>query len=229
MKNKYIIIAGACLFLIVAGLCYSHTYKKNHEQEIMLLSNDQDEGSSKDKLDDEDIINTVDSLQLGNREQQIGFNEEAKGTKIYVHICGAVVNPDVYQVAEGTRLVDLIDAAGGLTPEAADDYINQAMKAEDGQKVYIPTQDELKDFSIAEYAAGDNNIQSDKRADIKVNINSADETELMSLPGIGQAKAKSIIEYRKKNGSFETIDDLMNISGIKEVLFAQIKDLVVVK
>lgn len=231
MKNKYIIIAAACLFLIVAGVCYSYSYKnkKNHRQEILLSSNDMDEEASIPEVYDANSLIMESILKSNDLDQQEVMAGELNESVIYVHICGAVVNPDVYQVEAGTRLVELIDIAGGLTPEAADEYINQAIEVEDGQRIYIPTKKELKELSVVDYVKGDNNNQEDREADKKVNINTADEAELMSLPGIGQAKAKSIIEYRKKNGSFKAVSDLMNISGIKEGLFARIENLVIVK
>lgn len=227
MKKKYIIITVACLFLIVAGVSYSCTYKKNNDQEILLSSDSIDEVDFKTKIDD--TISQKEHMNTKVMEFQASMEKEVDETLIYVHICGAVVNADVYKVGAGTRLVDLIDAAGGLKPDAANDYINQAMAVEDGQRIYIPTIDELKDLSIDSYVKGDNNNQVSEGTSIKININTADESELMSLPGIGQAKAKSIIEYRKKKGSFKDISELMSISGIKEGLFAQIEDLVIVK
>ena len=100
---------------------------------------------------------------------------------------------------------------------------------EDGQRIYIPTKNELDELNIEEYVTGDIKNHSDSEASEKVNINTAGESELMSLPGIGQAKAKSIIDYRNKNGDFKAITDLMNISGIKDGLFAKIEDLIIVK
>jgi len=100
---------------------------------------------------------------------------------------------------------------------------------EDGQRIYIPTKEELKELSVQDYITGDKSNQADSQAVRKVNINTADENELMTLPGIGQAKARSIIEYRKKNGSFKSITDLTNIPGIKEGLLARIEDMITVK
>jgi competence protein ComEA len=183
-------------------------------------------------LDDEsDTISTLveEKLQPDEAMQKLSLDGTAEDPLIYVHVCGAVVNPGVYQVPEKARIIECIEAAGGLTLEAADDYINQAGKAEDGQRIYIPTQAELKELSLDEYISGDNNNQTDETAEKKININTADEKELMSLPGIGQAKAKSIIEYRKMHGDFKDPADLMNIPGIKEGLFARIKDLVIVR
>ena len=227
MKNKYKVIAVSCLFFAVAGVCYSCSYGKdygqsagksheqsdaNHEQDIVLLPREST-GDQKVSVDGQDT-------------------EDSDKPFIYIHLCGAVVNPDVYRIEAGARLVDLIEFAGGLLPEAAGDYMNQAMEVEDGQRIYIPTITELEELTISEYAAGGQESGEDNsssEADNKVNINTADETKLMSLPGIGQAKAKSIIDYRNKNGSFKATEDLMNIPGIKEGLFSKIEDLITVK
>lgn len=223
MKSKYIIISIICLFIIGAGVCYSFYYKKNDGQEVYLLNNDTNWTDNTESPDDEA------SPYPQDNEEPVVTDKGNQEPLVYVHVCGAVVNPGVYVVKSGTRIVDLIDAAGGLTSDAAGDYINQAMEAADGQRIYIPTKDELKGLSLEEYVSGDNNDREDKTANKKVNLNTADEAELMSLPGIGQAKAKSIIEYRKKNGSFKDAADLMNIPGIKEGLLAKIVDLVIVK
>lgn len=224
MKNKYIVITATCLLVIIAGVCYSYTYKDNTGKEIMFSSidnKDEDEEPTKVEAATDHNLHIID----GSYEEVAKEDE----TIIYVHLCGAVKNPDVYKAKSDMRLVELIDLAGGLTPEAADDYMNQAIIIEDGQRIYIPTKDELENLSVLDYMTGDNNNPSSDRVNKKVNINTADEAELMSLPGIGQAKAASIVEYRNRNGSFKTIADIMNISGIKEGLFLKIKDLVTVE
>lgn len=215
MKKKYILMLASCLFLIVAGVCYSCSYSRSNEKGVVLTSLDSE-------LADEivPIEPKGDTIEI-----------EEVPMMIYVHLCGAVVYPDVYQVEAGARLVDIIGIAGGLIPEAAADYINQAIEVEDGQRIYIPTRDELDEITLDEYVKGDNNslqtIIQDK-ADNRVNINTADEAELMSLPGIGQAKAKSILEYRKNNGDFKDTSDLMKISGIKDGLYDPIADMITV-
>ncbi|MDF2541774.1 MAG: hypothetical protein K0S47_1492 [Herbinix sp.] len=155
------------------------------------------------------------------------LSEEAM---IFVHLCGAVEKPDVYLVKEGARLIELIKLAGGLTTEAASDYINQAQVVLDGQRIYIPTQVEVKELKPETYitettqnvANNTNNVPQDTNEHTMININVANEEELMELPGIGKAKAKSIIEYRNKNGDFKRVEDLMNIPGIKEGLYNQL-------
>lgn len=241
MKNKYIVIIASCFFIIIAGVSYTCSYNKRHKEGVFLstleepscyevdLTNKQ--GKEDTSSFDEDSASNI--LQHGESIQTENIIKELELEMIYVHLCGAIVYPDVYHVEAGTRLVDIIEMAGGLTPEAAGDYINQAMVAEDGQRIYIPTKDELKELTLAEYMKGDNSGQGEKRADkeanSRVNINTADETELMSLPGIGQAKAKSIVEYRKKNGDFKDATDLKKIPGIKDGLFGPIADLITVK
>ena len=139
-------------------------------------------------------------------------------TDIYVHICGAVINPGVYQVPVGTRVYQALELAGGSSDDAYLSGINLADKLADGQKVYIPAE--------GENAEGILSIDSGGVQSVMININTASEAELMTLPGIGQSRAKDIINYRVKNGLFESIDDIMKVSGIKEAAFEKIKDLI---
>lgn len=244
MKKKYIIITASCLFILLAGVCYSCSYGKKHEQGVLYSSLGNELGAKEDRPladSDKDIENNLDinnNLQgdMGQTTdigQAVDIDMQNVVSIIYVHLCGAVEEPNVYQVEAGARLIDVIELAGGLTSDAAGDYINQAMLTEDGQRIYIPTKDELADLTLAEYVIGDNNVTTIKDVDIeasgKVNINTAGDTELMSLPGIGQAKAKAIIDYRRKYGDFKDITDLMDIPGIKEGLFGQIEELIIVK
>ncbi len=230
MKHKHIAMAAACVFLIAAGAVYSFGHRRRGEQEIILTCAENEAEDDMAGITENKVYGSPDS-----HDADAGpLNQEKDGTNreegiIYVHLCGAVVNPGVYKVEKGTRLVELIDYAGGLVLEAADEYVNQAMAVEDGQRIYIPTKEELKELSVQDYITGDKSNQADSQAVRKVNINTADENELMTLPGIGQAKARSIIEYRKKNGSFKSITDLTNIPGIKEGLLARIEDMITVK
>ncbi len=133
---------------------------------------------------------------------------------IYVQVAGAVVKPDVYELPNGSRVYAAIEAAGGLLDEADDSDINQAALLEDGQKLYIYTEEEIADIERQE--------QSKEAEDGLVNINTATATELMTLPGIGQSKANQIIAYRDANGLFSSIEDIKNVSGIGDGIFNQI-------
>ncbi|MFT4142814.1 MAG: helix-hairpin-helix domain-containing protein, partial [Mobilitalea sp.] len=122
-----------------------------------------------------------------------------------------------------------INLAGGLTKEAAADYINQAKSVEDGQRIYVMNKAELESLTLEQRIEGEEVTTSstEETATSLININTASFEELMSLSGIGQAKANSIIAYREKNGKFKTIENLMDIPGIKEGLFQQISHMIV--
>lgn len=139
---------------------------------------------------------------------------------IYVHVCGAVQSPGVYELPETARVCDAVFMAGGITADGDTDYINQAATLTDGERVYIPYREELAQLTEEEYLAG----QKAGTASVKVNINTADAEELMTLNGIGEARAKSIISFREAKGPFSSIEEIMNISGIKAAAFERIKD-----
>lgn len=163
--------------------------------------------------------------------------EEEKGTKTdtkesmkmcYVHVCGAVNSPGVYKLTSDSRLFEAIQMAGGLTADAAGESLNQAEPVEDGSRIYVPTKDEVKngvqDSMFQDGApteAAENQTSVD---DGKVDINTAAKEELMTLSGIGEAKAEAIIRYREEHGKFRKIEDLMGVEGIKEGVFQKVKD-----
>lgn len=137
----------------------------------------------------------------------------------YVQIAGAVKNPGVYEINDDTRLFMVIEKAGGLNPDADIRSLNQAGILKDGESIYIQTIEEAKEAALNE-ELGINTEDIDG----KVNLNTADMERLMTLPGIGQSKAKQIIDYRETNGSFSSIEEIMEIQGIKEGVFSKIKD-----
>ena len=135
---------------------------------------------------------------------------------INVFVSGAVNNPDVYTLKKGSIIKDAVDLAGGFSEEACRDYVNLAKKLEDGEHIMIPTMEQMSGLSVQ-------HILEESQKSTLVNINTATKEELMSLPGIGERKADSIIEYRNSK-SFSAIEDIMNISGIKEAAFNKIRD-----
>ncbi len=197
-------VSGVTLFVIIAALFYSCKSR---------------DSNSVTMLDGQDPI-LSNSFDL---EQAIDTEEEKEDVIIYVHICGAVKNPAVYIVKENTRLVDLILLAGGLTADAASESVNQASILLDGQQIYIPTKEEIEEGFVE-----DSKSTSDTSSK-KININKASLDELMTLPGIGKSKAESIIEYRSNNNGFKTIEDIKNISGIKDAVFDKISDKIDIK
>lgn len=173
------------------------------------------------------IIMTALGIKLSGKEKEIIFtnyldvnknneeqnNEEKKEIFIYVDIDGAVINPGVYELIEGSRVIDAINLAGGLNEKAVTQNLNKAKKLVDGEKIYI-------------YEEGDAEIESFSD-NILININIASIDSLMSLPGIGEVYAKRIIDYRN-NKEFTSIEEIKNIAGIGDKTFDKIKELITV-
>ena len=143
--------------------------------------------------------------------------------EILVYICGAVKEPGVIALPEGSRMNDAVLAAGGFSEDAAVTGVNLAAKLQDEQMIVILTEEEWK---VREEAA-DEDISG--KGDSTVNLNTADVSDLCSLPGIGESKAREIITYREKNGAFRKKEDVMQVTGIKENLYRRICDLISVK
>lgn len=155
--------------------------------------------------------------------------EDAQILSCYVYVCGSVVNPGVYEASPDARVYELIDMAGGALVTGCLEALNLADHIYDGQKIYVPDYDE--------YASGTGCLQdnvdcseSGGKGDTGlVNINTADLQQLMTLPGVGQTRAQAIVDYRNEHGSFECIEDIMNVTGIKEGAFSKLKDYICVK
>ena len=200
-------IIATITFIILAGTVYS-------------VSRMIKGGKADDRIElvvTDSVISTSDGAG-SHFDSSDDSTKDDSNTDIYVHICGAVINPGVYQVPAGTRVYQALELAGGSSDDAYLSGINLADKLADGQKVYIPAEGENAEGILSTDSGG---VQS-----VMININTASEAELMTLPGIGQSRAKDIINYRVKNGLFESIDDIMKVSGIKEAAFEKIKDLI---
>lgn len=144
-----------------------------------------------------------------------------------VHVCGCVAAPGVYELAQGSRICDAVEAAGGMLQDAADEWINQAAFLEDGQKIYIPSREEVEERNASGLWQDDNSANDSadlSESDGRVNINSAGKEELMTLTGIGERKAEAILEYRESHGGFGSVEELMQVEGIKQGTYEKIKD-----
>ena len=168
-------------------------------------------------------------------------SEEEK--TLVVHICGAVSAPGVYELPAGSRIIDAVEAGGGFLPEADEACCNLAEEIVDGCQIYIMTKTESCADGQTEKKAGiqtspdsdmqttDRNVRSNSATALEnglVNLNTADVAALMTLPGIGESRAKAIISYREQHGAFAKIEDIMKISGIKQAAFSKIKDKITV-
>lgn len=164
------------------------------------------------------------NLQDNDKEEIINL----KDNKIVVDIKGEVKKEGVYYLEEGSIIEDLINEAGGLTKKAALDYVNRAEKLKNNMCVIIPNKENIKKLEkeSKETSAPLNSSLKDSNSskEEKININTADESELNNINGIGPSKAKAIIAYREENGDFKPIEDIKNVSGIGEGTFLKIKD-----
>ena len=159
-------------------------------------------------------------------------------------IKGEIINPGIYSLEANSRVIDVINLAGGLTQNANTTVINLSKKITDEMVIIIYSNEQVANFSktkemeenIQEKCQGDT-IKNDACIEISdeqeqtsqmISLNTASKEELMQLPGIGEAKALDIIKYREENGLFKNIEDIKNVSGIGDSLFAKIKDFITI-
>ncbi len=152
---------------------------------------------------------------------------------VIIHISGAVKNPGVYQLKSTDRVIDAVKMAGGAAEKANLDAVNLAALLKDGQKIIIPyrilkDEEESSGENLPEDIKNINSLYTSSSSD-KININTAEASLLQSLPGIGQVLSERIVEYRDKNGFFNSIEEIKEVSGIGEKKFEGIKDLICVQ
>lgn len=225
-KNQKIIISIA-VSVIIASICY-YVYAKD-----------------KNFLDLQSQELEIEQNQTNSTENNI-TEEGSSGNNIIVHISGAVNKEGIVELKENSRIADVIEEAEGLKEEACIDEINLAYVLEDGMKIHIPTKEEInskKESESQEYItkSSGTNIEDDSKSNnnssqssngttlvqnSKININTATQTELETLPGIGPSTAVKIINYREQQGKFKSVEDIKNVSGIGDSKFNKIKDLI---
>jgi competence protein ComEA len=161
------------------------------------------------------------SLYNGTRNTlpQVGENTLPQNELNVIYVSGAVNHPGVVKISGGLRIIDAINAAGGLSPEADASKINMAQALKDGMQILVPAQNK-----VTVETAGKSTVLDGQRQGNKININSAAKQELDQLPGVGAAMAERIIEYRNNHGGFRNLEDLKKVNGIGEAKFEKIKD-----
>jgi len=211
-KRKYQYPMRACLgvfCIFFLGAC------QKNEEAFRWSGKEADSGF----VQEQDLTDTFSSESTVAQDADIADGTVSK-KQCYVHICGAINKPGVYCVEEGSRLYEVILLAGGMTPEAADATVNQAQEVSDGMQIYIPTDEE------AQNGPANGTQEGVPGTDGRVNINTAGMEQLCTLPGIGETRAQAIIAYRTKHGAFQSVEELMNVSGIKAGIFERIKELI---
>ena len=206
------------------------------DEEKYQKENTEMKGEIVDEIEEAEVQESKDS-DIEKVESKL---ENSKNEKIYVYVTGEVNNPGVFVLPYGSRISDAIDYAGGVTQNADIMKVNLVYMLQDGMKVNIPSSKELKNNPNFEYitmSSGDEKNDANIRSSLStsdsknesafkisnVNINTATQTELETLPGIGPSLALKIINYRKENGKFKSIEELKNVSGIGDNKYDEIK------
>lgn len=172
-------------------------------------------------------LETIEEKKLENSNEI--EEEEIIDKKIVIHITGEVENEGIIEIGKDARIADVIDEAGGITEEADLSKVNLAYSVKDGQKIYIPNINDNEQEEYITEEAGEEVIVEVEQVTDKVNINTAKQTELETLSGIGPSTALKIINYRQQNGEFKTIEDIKNVPGIGDSKFENIKDSICVE
>lgn len=199
------IVLSACI--LSAGLCYScgagQTAPVSLEQTAVPETADAQESPG-----------SVNPAGDAEHPEKASADAETEAVRFYVYVCGEVAHPSVYRLEAGSRICDAVDAAGGFTEAAEPRALNLAEPICDGMKILVPDTMQVPSDGVSEHAPDSG----------KVNLNTADKAALMTLPGIGEARAETIIRYREEHGNFSAIEDIMQVPGIKEAAFGKMKE-----
>lgn len=199
-KGKQLRAGAAGLLFVAAVICYAVGMHRSTEVRWLDAANAQS------------TVTVQNTAQFVEETLSIETEEEL----LCIYVCGAVAEPGVYHFSAGSRIWEAIEAAGGFNEEAAQAAVNLAQPLTDGAQIWIPTQEEQEKEVQQEPFSG--------QEAGKVNLNTASKERLMTLTGIGEARAEAILAYRQEAGPFLAIEDIMKVSGIKEAAFQKIKD-----
>lgn len=216
------------LCFIVSIFCTSCSLLEKEEVSFQV---EEEKKSTSDKEEETKTTQTQEKERDIQEEENLTQKESIV---LYVYICGQVKNPGVYSLETGKRVNDAVNLAGGFTKEADTTSLNLARQIVDGEQIYVMSKQEAATSQTTamwmpnsgESISGEGTFSTSDMKDTKtkVNINTASREELMTLSGIGQAKADSIIAYRQTNGPFQNIEEIKQIEGIKDGIFLKIKD-----
>lgn len=216
LKTGYRKGLALVLWIVAAGFCSGCA---GHSEGELLIEDAQEELSAQEYAEAAELslAETALSEYLENGDNL----PETSCAAFFVHVCGEVVRPGVYELCEGQRIYEAIELAGGFTEAASESYLNLAELVTDGMKIEVPDKAQAEEWKkVADFSNSNSNQESVKQ----VNLNTATKEELMTLRGIGEARAEDIIRYREKQGKFQCIEDIMKVSGIKDSAFQKIKE-----
>lgn len=224
-NRKSMAVSAMVFLLFTAGIflltaCGSSAYEATAESGIS--------GSDAD-------LESADTLKRSRNTSEESEKTVSEKSSVFVYVCGAVMKPGVYELPAEGRVVDALQAAGGLSGDADATQVNQAEKLTDGEQITVLTKEEAAKLPAGQSTGRNGSTGSSAKGGSagdengpKVNINTAAREELMTLKGIGESRADDIIAYRESNGAFGRIEDIMKVSGIKNSLFNKIKDRITV-
>lgn len=203
--------------LVILTGCLNGCEKKEETSGIeeISLEEDGEEASSGEEDSPE---------KTGEETREKGQEPEQETDAIFVYVCGQVAAPGVYELSAGARVYQAIERAGGTLEGASPESLNLAQQAEDGQKIYVPSKEEAEAGTFPQDDSWGAASSSWEQGGGKVNLNTADLEELMTLTGIGQTRAEAIITYREEEGAFQAPEDIMKVDGIKEGIYEKLKD-----
>lgn len=211
--RRWIPMAVIALAVTAAGVVFLCQYGKEENLGFRQKSEEIEEG-----------LRSGDADPAGDQTREGGGENvpaDPEDTSVCVHVCGSVRREGVFFLTEGMRVADAVDAAGGFTEDADTSYRNLAEPVSDGMKIYIPSLEETASGFVPDLSEDGNGG--------KVDINSAGLQQLMTLPGIGESRARDIISWREEHGGFTDISDIKKVSGIKDGVFEKIKNLIAVR
>lgn len=211
MKREAHIIIGICFIFLCAS--------------IYLFYAGRNKSAVREDFISSELISSENETTENRKTETSDSSGQEKEAECAVYVAGAVKSPGIYRYTGMARIQDAIEAVGGFKENAAKDFLNLAKLLEDGEKIVVPTKKQAKKLlKKQEHDSERSDLTEGENTESKVNINLATKEELMTLPGIGEAKAEMIITYRTEQGGFKKPEDIMQISGIKEGVYNKIKD-----
>ena len=222
---KTLKLPAMVICMLAAGICYSCSDHQDisGKEEVILDLEEQERVLQETSNEQERILQGTPAVDPARPETALDDRMPLDG--VFVHVCGKVQSPGVYELPQGSRVWDAIEAAGGFEDDGAKEYLNLAEMVQDGMKLDVPSESQAEEWKAQGIKPA---ADPEAKARHMVNLNTATREELMSLRGIGESRAEDIIRYRETYGGFQSIEDIMNVSGIKDAAFEKIKDSITV-
>ena len=177
-----------------------------------------------ESFEDKNLVEDNEIKLSKENKQDYRKETEKEPQEVYIYICGQVKKAGVYKFENEPRLIEVVNKAGGFKKNADKKALNLAKCIPDGTQIEIIKKGTKKKKNIIDSKSSNSSYEGYNQDDGKIDINTASKEDLMKISGVGEARANQIISYREKNGNFKAIEDIKNISGIKDGIYGRIKD-----